>query len=115
VNCDKLIYLASPLTHKENSVQEYRYDMACLAVAKMLKKGLNVISPIVNSYPISVRFKLPKEYKFWQKLDEELIRRCDEIWVLMLSGWEKSKGIKAEIEFALKLGKKVKYVRIEDL
>jgi len=34
----------------------------------------------------------------------------DEVWVLMLPGWDQSTGIKAEIEIAKKMGKSVSFV-----
>ena len=33
--------------------------------------------------------------------------RCDELWCLTLDGWDKSVGVRAEVELARTLGKPV--------
>jgi hypothetical protein len=42
------------------------------------------------------------------------LRRCDEVVVLMLDGWERSEGVQAEIRIAEALGKPVRYRAAED-
>jgi hypothetical protein len=44
-----------------------------------------------------------------------MIDKCDELWVLELEGWRTSRGVSAEIEYALTKGKTVRYLSYPDL
>jgi hypothetical protein len=48
-------------------------------------------------------------------VDEDFIRRCEEVMVLMLDGWEDSVGVQAEIVLAHQLGKLVSYTTLDEL
>jgi len=63
---------------------------------------VNVYSPIAHSHGIAVRSDLEFDWKAWQKIDEDMILRCDELWVATsIPSWRESVGVAAEIEFAL--------------
>ena len=101
-----MIYLASPYTHDDPAVMQARYEAVCQAAAHFMGMGHHVYSPIAHSHGIAA-YGLPTEWKFWQALDEDMIRRCDEVWVVMLDGWDESRGIRAEVAFAQAEGKRV--------
>jgi hypothetical protein len=103
-----MIYLASPYSHPDPLVRETRFDAACRATAALIRAGQVVFSPIVHGHPL-VRFGLPTDWAFWQRHDQELLRRCDEVIVLRSDGWDESEGVRAEIELAGALGKRVSY------
>jgi hypothetical protein len=68
-----------------------------------------VFSPIVPSHPL-VAYGLPTDGSFWQRVDAEHLRRCDEAVVLMLDGWGSSDGVQVEIRLAQELGKPLRYI-----
>ena len=104
-----MIYLASPYTHVDTAVRESRFDAACLATATLMRAGFSVYSPIVHSHPL-VRYGLPIEWAFWQAHDCEHLRRCDEVVVLTLDGWNASRGVQAEIALAIQLDLPIRYL-----
>jgi hypothetical protein len=104
-----MIYLASPYSHPDPLVRQARFDAACLAVSRLIHAGQSVFSPIVHGHP-QVRFGLPTEWAFWQRFDQEYLRRCDEVLVLQIEGWRESVGVRAEIALASALGKRVEYL-----
>lgn len=106
---DKLIYLASPYSHKNNHIQHLRYEQVCYYAAELTRQGLLVFSPIAHSHGIA-KYGLPTDWQFWQQYDEAMISRCDSLTVLMLDGWKESKGVQAEIEIAKRLGIPVEYM-----
>lgn len=106
---ESLLYIASPYSHPDPAVREQRLDAAYLAVATLLSAGHVVFSPIVHSHPLT-RFGLPLEWEFWERVDRRFLETCDEVVVLMLPGWEASRGVLAEIAIAWELGKPVRYV-----
>ncbi|MFO0916615.1 MAG: DUF1937 family protein [Pirellulales bacterium] len=107
-----MIYLASPYSHDSPAVRQQRYEDACQAVVQLLHAGHAAFSPIVHSHPL-VSYSLPTDWAFWQRVDQEHLRRCDQIIVVMLDGWEESRGVAAEIDIARELGLPIDYVSPE--
>lgn len=110
-----MIYLATPYTDKDHDVMERRFNTACIAAGKLMLAGNVVFSPIAHTHPIAVRCELPREWDFWKKYDTEMIAASKYLIVLKMPGWEKSRGVKAEIEIARNLGIPVQYVSLTDL
>jgi hypothetical protein len=109
-----LVYLASPYSHDDVHVRRRRYYLACKATAAIMRQGKLVYSPIVHSHPLT-RYGLPTDWGYWQQLDEAMLVRCQELWVLLLDGWVASDGVQAEIQLAERRGLPRRYVRLEDL
>jgi nucleoside 2-deoxyribosyltransferase len=108
-----MIYLASPYSDPDPAVREQRFQAACWAAAALLRAGHIVFSPIVHCH-VLVEHGLPTDWAFWQHADREHLKRCDEVVVLMLDGWEESAGVQAEIRTAQDLGKRVRYLAAEE-
>lgn len=96
---ETLIYLASPYGH-DKSRRQLRYEAALQAEAAMMRNGLMVYSPIVHRHPGALRGLYPSGWDYWQRFDELILSRCDELWVLTLDGWRESIGVMAEIHIA---------------
>lgn len=101
----KLIYLAIPYTGTE----AYSYEVANKVAGELMKRGYVVFSPISHSHTIAQMCKMPTDWEFWECQDRAFIRRCDEVCVVCLDGWGKSRGVTAEIKFANDIGKRVRY------
>lgn len=95
-----MIYLASPYYHEDPEVMHQRYLQVLEAAAMMLRAGHIVYSPIVHNHPIAQAYALPRDFDFWMRIDLDILRRCDALWVLMMEGWDRSKGVSAEKHFA---------------
>jgi hypothetical protein len=66
---------------------------------------ISVFCPIAHSHSIETESDLPpQEGNWWLERDFPFLDACDELWVYMMSGWEKSYGVGREIEFANKMG-----------
>jgi len=96
----KLIYLASPYSHPEESVREDRFQAACEASGGLMKKGYRVFSPIAHTHPIAVKCDLPKGWDYWEQYDRVMIEASSHLIVLMIDGWMDSKGVEAERRIA---------------
>ncbi len=96
----KLIYLASPFTHRDPAVMEARFNAVCRESARLMREGHFVYSPIAHTYPISQAGELPKDWAFWSEFDCAFLARFDELWVLKFDGWRESTGVQAEISLA---------------
>lgn len=108
----KAIYLASPYSHKDRAVMNSREHLINVVAANLIEKyGYMMFLPITQSAPLErILPKLGGSFAKWKKIDLEAISRMDELWVVMLEGWEKSIGVKAEIKHAQKLKKPVYYI-----
>lgn len=113
-----MIYLASPMSSTDPEVALKRVAEVTEWTAKAWLHGHTVFSPIAHSagfgpYMGAVHHTRPDQnYDFWQGHNNNLIRASDELWVLCLDGWHKSKGIAMEIEYWHTLhpnGPKVRY------
>ena len=111
----KTIYLASPYSHDDASVREERFECACIAAAGLMQRGHIVFSPVAHSHAVAkfLPHKLWLDHDFWMKQDMEILLNCTELVVLMIEGWEDSKGVKREIEEALAHNIPVTYLKWE--
>ena len=109
-----MIYLASPYSHDNEDIRKMRYYDACHATAALMEQGKFVFSPIVNSHPL-VRFGLPGGWDYWQHFDVTMISKCDELVVLKLDGWKKSRGINNELKIAKFLGKPITKLFLKEI
>jgi len=110
-----MIYLASPYSHPDFEIKVRRFEEAAKAAAYLMNKGIIIFSPIAMTHPMAIYGELPGHWDFWHRFDREYVKACSELWVLKLSGWEQSRGVRAEIELARSFGKKVSYFRPEAL
>lgn len=110
-----MIYLASPYTNSDPNVVEYRVKTVCEVSAKLMCAGHIIFSPIAHTHPIAIAGDLPTNWEFWEKFDRDFIKFSDELWVAKMEGWEKSKGVTAEIKIALELGKQIRFLDVETL
>jgi len=105
-----VIYLASPYSHVDPAVRQWRFDAACRATAVMLRAGMDVFSPIVHSHPVAAWGLDAMDHRFWMRVDRPYLDWCESVAVLTLPGWRESKGIAAELDIARAADKLVFHV-----
>lgn len=98
----KLIYLASPYS-KYPAGREAAFKEACVEAARVMQSGYAVFCPIAHSHSIELEGMDGNvmDGDWWLKQDFEVLKRCDELWVYQMPGWENSYGVTREIQFAL--------------
>jgi hypothetical protein len=102
----QFIYLASPYSHPDASVREARYQANLKKTAEYLSEGKPVFSPIAHTHHVAdfLEERLRMDHEFWMKADLAILRDAAELHVLMLDGWQQSKGVAREIEYADSIG-----------
>jgi hypothetical protein len=93
-------YLASPYSHSDPFVREERYLRAMQVLKGLLEKRMWTFSPIVHCHELKKIADLPHEHEFWLDYDCHILKQCDELLVLRIEGWETSRGVKMEMDFA---------------
>lgn len=99
-----MIYLASSYSHPDPLVRKTRFLLAEQVTAILTAKRIHVYSPIVHYHEMALKFSLPTDFDYWKGVNFDMIRRADELYVLDIEGVEQSKGVQAEINFAIQCG-----------
>lgn len=106
-----MIYLASPYSHQSEAVMETRYKIVLRLTAQLIfTQGEPVFSPIVYGHHMSREFDLGTDAEFWSMFNTAAQRACSSLYVACIAGWEQSKGVSAEIEFAKVLRQPITYI-----
>ena len=95
----KLIYLASPYTHKDKRVMKLRFDQVTAIAAHLVREGYVVFSPITYGHTLCEFEDLPVEFEFWNDFCLKFLEKSDLFVRLEFDGWEESKGLKEEVKF----------------
>lgn len=108
---DKRIYLAAPYTDYMPEIRQHRYEEVTKITAELMKEGYIIFSPITHSHYLSEYYGCPNEPKFWQRWYLTFLEHwATDLYVLKLYGWECSKGVSTEIEYARKKGLPITYL-----
>lgn len=106
----KVVYIAGPYrayrgdgNYNIDVMFERTMEMRRVA-RKYLELGYAVVAPLLNTLMLDSDLLADE---FWIEMDKELIARCDAI--VLMSGYELSRGACAELEHARSLGKGVIY------
>lgn len=100
----KVFYLASPYSHPDSNVHEERYQAVMKHNAELFRAGIIAYSPIVYSHELSKKYSMPTDAEFWWFFNKAMMDRCDGLIVYMMTGWQESKGVLKEIEYAKEIG-----------
>lgn len=104
------IFLACPYSHADENVVHERF-IACNKVAAKIAEAGNVIfSQVTMSHPINLVLQKTEKAnigKMWAPIDAVFLEMMEELIILDLDGWDKSAGIKREIEFYEGRGQRV--------
>lgn len=109
-----IAYVACPYSAKTQADRNYRHYFANQVSAKLLQKGYMVFSPISMCHPIALlNKKLKTDAETYKEFNHKMMDQCQELWVVKAMGWDKSLGVKDELEYARATGKKIRYCDVE--
>ncbi len=101
----RLIFVSGPYNGESQAKITENIWHACRVAVRLWELGWFCICPHMNMAHFEVYSSLPE--KVYLKGDLKFLEKCD--CVFMLKGYENSKGAKAELELAKKLGLAVYY------
>lgn len=105
-----LIYLATPYTRYVGGIT-LAFERASSLAADLIKRGLNVYSPIAHTHPIAVYGNIdPLDHGIWLNFDAVMMTKADALMVAKLHGWTESYGVRHEIEQFKSVGKPIFYL-----
>jgi hypothetical protein len=95
------IYLASPYSHDDPSVQFTRFIENSEVAARLFQEGVIVFAPIIQSPCMSHYGNLKDtDWDTWARFDKAIIAQSKGIYVINLPGWRESVGVTAEMHYA---------------
>ena len=108
-----IVYLACPYSSHSMEVRVGRFEASAHAAAHLIHQGMFVYSPITMTHPIDLVMAEEGESMgsdYWCDFDEAFMNVCSEMIILVVPGWDESRGIKREAEFFAAAGKPIRYL-----
>jgi hypothetical protein len=112
-NSHEIVYLACPYSHESMDVRLARFEASAHAAAHLIHQGKFVYSPITMTHPIDLVMATEGDTMgsdYWCDFDEAFMSVCSEMIILVIPGWDQSRGIKREAEFFASAGRPVRYM-----
>lgn len=112
-----LYYVASPYTSPDPAVSAERCAQAVEAAKVLTRIGYAAFVPIAYNAPWTAdpTYKVDTTWEFWESIDLPFLDRCAALILLEIPGWEKSRGVNAELDHCHKVGIPVMSISLEDL
>lgn len=95
-----MIYLASPYSAPTEALEKLRFQQTRDFVAKQIKLGYVIFSPIVYCHQFKIDFGFAGDADYWAEFNLAILHRAKQMWVLQLTGWEQSRGVQTELAWA---------------
>lgn len=111
---NKIIYISSPYSDQDSLTVEENYQKVSMYVSKLISEGFVTISHITYGHTLVGFHSMPTDWDFWRNFCLSVLNICDEMHVYMLNGWNESKGVKEEIQYAKSIGIEIKYIPHEE-
>jgi hypothetical protein len=105
-----MIFVSAPYSSPYNEIIKKRVKVVSLYSGDLLKKDIMCIAPILIGNTILNECNLPKDFGFWDKLSYAYLDQATEMHVLLMKGWDYSRGVTGEIEFAKRKNIPIKYI-----
>jgi len=96
-----MIYLASPYSHPDPKVREWRHEKVCRMAGMLMAEGLHIFSPIAHSHVIAGLAGLPTTWDFWREKDFHMIDLSKALIIYQLEDWNHSVGVLEERGYAI--------------
>jgi len=94
----RLVYVATPYS-KYHLGQTIAAIHAAQATAELMRRGFVAVSPIAHSHAVATYGNLDAmDWTLWKRQDQPLMNAADALVVVMMTGWQESVGVQAEIE-----------------
>lgn len=95
-----MYYVASPYTHPDPAVKTQRYDFAVKAAKAFTRLGYSAFVPIAYDglWDLDPNYTMDHSWSFWERIDLPILDKCSALILFEIPDWEKSTGVKAELQ-----------------
>ena len=95
-----MIYIASPYSDPSDAMQYERFLLARNYAVSLMNSGFICFSPIAYGRQFQKQYDMGGDFETWLEFNNKMMHASSYIHVLMLPGWDKSRGVAYEIAFA---------------
>lgn len=106
-------YLGHPYEHKSERVMAERAEIADFVFSELTKERRIIYAPISSCHHVAVKYGMPRDWEFWKRFDIDFVKACGRLLVLPLKGWDKSKGVAAEMQLARDNGLEIEFLNLD--
>lgn len=103
-------YLASPYSSPDKSIEQARYEEVMWFAAQLTNAGWHIYCPIMHCHEMAKRHKLATDAATWRAYNCTMIRYSRGLFIADIDGWEVSKGVTQETQFARDLSMRIRLV-----
>ena len=107
---NELIYVACPYTHQDPKIVQLRYAVSAQVARQLFKEGLMVFAASMHNSLIAAMSGVGDQFSKWVEFNHLMIERVDKLIVVTMEGWEQSRGVQDQIDYAKKLGKHIEMI-----
>ena len=103
----KKAFVSMPYSTTDEAVKRARVIMAKQFCNRIANEGYSPLCPVLVAESMTEynpKFGEDFSYDDWLNFSLTYLKGCDLMYILRLTGWEESVGVKAEIELANQLG-----------
>jgi len=105
-----LEYLGTPYSNGNDYLVNFRAEIIDMIATDLINQGRAIYSPISSWHTIACKFKMPKTFEFWERMNLSFLKQCKKLIVVMLPVWKGSLGLANEIYFAENNGIDIEYL-----
>jgi len=106
----KIIYLASPYSNPDDDKRHRNFEKVSKIAADLCAEGHVAFSPITYGHTLLNYKLMPTDWPFWKNFCLSFLDKCDELHICKIEGWNQSRGVAEEIEYAIQKGIQIKYI-----
>jgi hypothetical protein len=110
----KIVFISSPYSHPDDEIRESNFKIVSKLAAELNSKGIVAVSPITYGHTLLNFKEMPTDWEFWKEFCLTFLEKSSEVIVYKMPGWENSRGMKEEIEFAKNLNIPIRYMEYEN-
>lgn len=109
-----MVFVATPFWSFDKEVSERRTAIISKYCGQLLREGIMCTSPVVFGVTVLKFTDLPSNFAFWDKLSFTTLALSNELHVLMLPGFDESRGVGEEIKFAQERKIPIKFFEVTE-
>lgn len=105
-----MIFVSAPYYDFDKDIIRSRVAIVSKYCGRLISEGKIAISPICLGHLVVEHCSMPNDFNYWEKYSIKVLSKCNELHVLKIKGWEESRGVSAEIKYAVRHKIKIKYI-----
>lgn len=98
-----MIYLAMPYSDPNPVVRKEREQLFYQVQADLIERGYFVVSPL-DKIHMCCEQDMNVSWEYWEQYSYALLKLCNKVILITAEGFNRSTGVKAELQAARELG-----------